>query len=56
MPFGALSELYFEDMATRLRETTIRNKRFIFDVKILPTFKDLPMNKITAAHIRKWQN
>lgn len=56
MPFSALSELYFEDMSTRLRETTIRNKRVLFDTKVLPTFKDMPMNKISAAHIRKWQN
>ena len=55
MSFGSLAELYFEDMTTRLRETTIDNKHNIFDTKILPTFKNLEINKINASHIRKWQ-
>ena len=55
MSFESMVELYFEDMKTRLRETTIDNKRNIFDTKILPSFKTLPINKIQAAHVRKWQ-
>ena len=56
MSLGSLSELYFADMGTRLRETTIDNKRNIFDTKILPSFQNVAVNKITAAHIRKWQS
>ncbi|MDY3618037.1 site-specific integrase [Agathobaculum sp.] len=56
MTFQALTELYFEDMSTRLKATTISNKRYLFDTKLLPYFRKLPIDKITPAHIRKWQN
>lgn len=46
----------FEDMGTRLREHTMRTKRYIIDLKILPYFGKRPINKITAADIRKWQS
>ncbi len=55
MSFSALKDLYFNDMETRLRETTMDNKRVLFDTKILPTFGKMSVNKITPAHIRKWQ-
>ncbi|WP_206458655.1 site-specific integrase [Anaerovorax sp. IOR16] len=55
MSFASLVDLYFEDMKTRLRETTIDNKRNIFDTKILPAFQSLAINKIQPSHIRKWQ-
>lgn len=54
--FEALSQLYFEDMETRLKKTTITNKRYLFDTKILPFFGNLKIDKITAAHIRRFQN
>lgn len=56
MTFDALTELYFEDMTTRLKATTISGKRYLFDTKLLPFFGKLPIDKITPAHIRKWQN
>lgn len=56
MSFHALTELYFEDMSTRLKATTISNKRYLFDTKLLPFFGKLSIDKITPAHIRKWQN
>lgn len=56
MTFGALSELYFEDMSPRLKESTIDTKRNMCDTKILPYFKDTPVNEITPASIRRWQN
>lgn len=56
MTFEALSELYFEDMETRLKKTTITNKHYLFDKKLLPFFGNLKINKISAAHVRKWQN
>ena len=55
MSFASLVELYFDDMGTRLRETTIDNKRNIFDSKILPSFGTLAINKINASHVRRWQ-
>lgn len=56
MTFQTLVDLYFEDMATRLKETTLANKHHLFDTKIIPFFGRLPIDKITATHIRKWQN
>lgn len=55
MTFGSLVELYFEDLSTRLREFTLQNKHYLIDGKILPYFKDKPVNSITPADIRKWQ-
>ncbi|MBK5242429.1 site-specific integrase [Clostridium sp.] len=56
MAFASLVELYFEDMESRLRKSTIANKKYIIDLKILPYFKIMPINEIKATHIRKWQN
>lgn len=49
-------EVYFEDMENRLRESTIKNKRYIIELKILPYFGDKKVSEITASDIRKWQN
>lgn len=56
MSFGSLVELYLEDSKSRVRATTYENKCCIINSKILPTFKDTPLNTITPAMIRKWQN
>lgn len=56
MPFGSLVELYMEDMTHRLRKSTMNNMKFVIDLKILPYFKDLPINEIKPTQIRKWQN
>ncbi|MCD8195933.1 MAG: site-specific integrase [Lachnospiraceae bacterium] len=56
MSFGSLVELYMEDCKTRLRESTVANKQWLFDSKVLPTFKDIPVRDITPAMIRRWQN
>ena len=56
MNFGEFVEIYMEDMATRLREHTMVNKRYIIELKILPYFGQKKINSITAADIRKWQN
>lgn len=56
MLFGSLVDLYMEDMSHRLRKSTMENKKFVIDLKILPFFKGLPINEIKATHIRKWQN
>lgn len=56
MTFGSMVELYLDDMKPRLRENTLRTKRFLIEGKILPFFKDLPLDEITPAHVRKWQS
>ena len=56
MSFGALVELYMTDCKSRLRQTTFEGKSNIINTKILPFFSKLPLNSISAADIRKWQN
>lgn len=56
IPFGEFTEIYFEDMSVRLRKTTIQSKRYLFDTKILPYFKDKQIDEITVSDIRNWQN
>ena len=51
--FDNFVEIYFQDMENRLRETTIESKRYMFDTKILPYFKDKSISDITAAEDRK---
>ena len=56
MTFQSLYELYIEDMRSRLKENTILSKKHIIEVKILPFFQKLTLDKITPVTIRKWQN
>ena len=56
MTFGSMVELYMEDMRPRLRATTMRSKEYLINLKILPYFRDLQVNDITPAHVRKWQS
>ena len=37
--FESFVEIYFADMENRLRESTIKNKRYVFDLKVTPYFK-----------------
>lgn len=55
MTFSTLADLYFEDMAGRLRRTTIENKRWTVDHKVTPYFGERPVNSISPADVRKWQ-
>lgn len=55
MTFASMVELYLQDMEPRLKATTMQNKRYLIDGKLMPFFKDLPVNAITPAHVRKWQ-
>ena len=48
--------MLYADMETRLREHTMRTKKYVFDLKILPYFGKMKMNEITASDIRKWQS
>ncbi len=56
MKFSEFLEIYYNDMSTRLREYTMRSKRYIIDLKIIPYFGDKRVNDIKPADIRKWQN
>ncbi|QIB67823.1 site-specific integrase [Aminipila butyrica] len=56
MLFNALVELYLEDMSNRLKDSTLDHKRIVFKYHILPFFKNMPINEITPATIRNWQN
>lgn len=53
--FQTLVDEYFEDMAARLRVTTMANKKYLFDSKITPFLGRLQIKNITSSTIRKWQ-
>lgn len=56
MRFEDFLELYYSDMNSRLREHTMRTKKYIIDLKLLPYFGKLQINSIKPADVRKWQN
>ena len=56
MRFDKFIELYYGDMENRLRESTMRTKKYIIDLKILPYFGQKSMNDIKASDVRAWQN
>jgi integrase len=56
MTFGSLVELYMEDCQSRLKPTTLENKKYVINLKVLPYFKDMPINTIEPSTVRKWQN
>lgn len=56
MTFGSMYELYYEDLKSRTKEVTIANKEKIFNIHVLPFFKDMSVSDITPLTIREWQN
>ena len=56
MLFEDFLKIYYSDMDMRLREHTMRTKKYVFELKILPYFGKMKMNEITASDIRKWQS
>lgn len=54
--FENFVEIYFKDMENRLRESTIINKRYVFDLKVTPYFKNKKICEIKTADVREWQN
>jgi integrase len=56
MKFSSLVELYLTDLKTRLRPTSYDVVENVVNKHILPYFKDMNLNTITPAIIRKWQN
>ena len=43
------------DMEKRLRKTTMKQKEYVMNDKVLTYFGKMPINEITAPMIRKWQ-
>lgn len=54
--FSSLVENYLKDMSHRLKPTTMENKRFIIQGKLLPYFGNLKVCDIDTIKVRKWQN
>ena len=54
--FSSLVENYLEDMSHRLKPTTMENKRFIINGKLLPYFGNIKICDIDTIKVRKWQN
>ena len=52
MTFQAIYELYMEDISTRLKESTVDTKKKRIQYRILPYFKDKPINQITPSDVR----
>ena len=48
-------EIYKADMEKRLRKTTMKQKEYVMNDKVLPYFGKTPINEIIAPMIRKWQ-
>ena len=56
MTFQSLYDLYIEDISHRVKESTIISKKTVFINRVLPYFKNKPINAITPTDIRTWQN
>ena len=55
IPLEDFWEIYKADMEKRLRKTTMKQKEYVMNDKVLPYFGKTPINQITAPMIRKWQ-
>ena len=55
MTFQNLYEIYMEDMAARLKESTLLTKKAVLQTHILPFFGSKPINEIKASDVRRWQ-
>lgn len=49
-------QLYYSDIRTRVRQHTMKTKKYVIDLKIVPTLGLLKMNEIKPINIRNWQN
>lgn len=54
--FSNLIENYLEDMGNRLKPTTMENKKYVINDKLLPYFGKLKINEIDTIRVRYWQN
>lgn len=55
MTFQNLYKIYMEDMAARLKQSTLLTKKTVLQTHILPFFGNKPINEIKASDVRRWQ-
>ena len=56
MTLNSLARLYLKDIKTRLKEVTYDGHKHLLENRILPYLGNKPINLITPADIRAWQN
>ena len=56
MMFQDFINIYFKDMTHRLKPSTIANKRYLVETKIIPYFGKMTLNSIKPTDISHWQN
>lgn len=54
--FKNFVQQYYEDIETRLRKSTVANKKLLINSKIVPYFGDMVLSEIKPVHVRQWQN
>lgn len=55
MKFASFVEIYFADKKVELKQRTLRNKKYMVETHIIPSFGEKKMNEITPADIIAWQ-
>lgn len=56
MLFKDFVNIYLKDMSHRLKPSTIANKRYMIDTKIILYFGMMTLNAIKPTDVRHWQN
>lgn len=56
MLFSILYKHYLDYCESRLKPTTLANKKVLIELKIMPYFKDMPINLIEPSTVMNWQN
>ena len=56
MTMASFVNVYFKDKKGELKERSLKNKRYMIDVHILPYFGERKVKDITASDIIQWQN
>lgn len=56
MTLKSLCDIYLADLKARRKPTTVYSETRMIERYILPYLGDLPVNKITVATVREWQN
>ena len=56
MSLSQLAENFLDDARARLKPTTVQGFKDVLSARILPTFGTLPIDAITPASVRQWEN
>lgn len=56
MIFSDFATHYLDEMGPRLKESTLINKRLVIQLKLIPTFGNIPLQQIKPQTVLKWQN